>query len=216
MANGNAKGDFLASVSLIRAIINELDTSDEKVAHLKPIVAIWGSARLSPKDKAYKDAKELAKCLADKSYNIMTGGGPGVMEGANLGAMEAGRQSVGLNISLPSEQEPNSYQNVRLFFDYFFTRKMVFNRHSVGFVAFPGGFGTMDEVMEIMTLMQTKKMPRKPLVLFETYFWQPYINWIKDTMLNHNMISSEDMDMFLVTDSIDETVSYIDRHYKSV
>ena len=179
----------------------------------KPAVTIFGSARTKPEDKYYKDAYDLAARLAHKGFNTWTGGGPGIMEAVNKGAFESnakGIDSVGLNISLPNEQEPNDYQTVGVNFHYFFTRKLCFVKYAQAIVAFPGGFGTFDETFEVVTLIQTQKIKKVPIILYDKNFWIPFINAIKTQMIYENeMISSEDMDLFILTDNIDDIMNII-------
>lgn len=175
--------------------------------HVGPAVTIFGSARVGPENKYYQMASNLAAKLAEQGIAVITGGGPGIMEAANKGAYEAKGQSIGLNISLPMEQVANSYQTITLNFHYFFCRKVMFVKYATAFVCFPGGFGTMDEFFESMTLIQTGKSGKFPVVLIGTEFWAPLINWVRTTMLGEfNYISPADMDLFTVTDDLDEAV----------
>jgi uncharacterized protein (TIGR00730 family) len=185
----------------------------DMLAGLPPGVTVFGSARTSPQAAEYDWARVTGRKLAEKSYAVITGGGPGIMEAANRGAFEAGGTSVGLNISLPAEQEANAYQNISLDFHYFFIRKMMFVKYAVGFIIFPGGFGTMDEFFEAMTLIQTGKSRRFPVVLVSRRFWAPLFDWMRDTMLaQYGNISAGDMSLFHLTDDVDEAVRIIDEH----
>ncbi|MFH1549345.1 MAG: TIGR00730 family Rossman fold protein, partial [Planctomycetota bacterium] len=174
-----------------------------------PCVTVFGSARLKPSHKYYKKTVSIAKQLVKRGFNIMTGGGPGIMEAANRGAQEADGLSVGLNIELPFEQAPNKYIDKLVTFHYFFVRKVMFLRHSVAFVLMPGGFGTMDELFEALTLIQTKRTKRFPVVLIGKDFWNKVIEWITRTMIRFKTISREDTDLFILTDSIKEAVDHI-------
>ncbi len=190
-------------------IISEFVEGMEELAAVAPCVTVFGSARLKPSNKYYKKTMTLSKKLVKKGFNIMTGGGPGIMEAANRGCQEAGGMSVGLNIDLPFEQYANPYIDKLVNFHYFFVRKVMFLRHSVAFVLMPGGFGTMDEMFESLTLIQTKKTKQFPVVLVGKEFWSEMIDWITRTLLRFKTISPEDMDLFVLTDSIDEAVDYI-------
>lgn len=173
-------------------------------------VTFWGSARLSPKDPYYKLAEELAAKLAKKGFSVISGGGPGIMEASNVGAFKVGGKSVGLNIELPFEQKLNPYTTESLNFDFFFSRKVMLTFASEAYIYFPGGFGTLDEFFEIITLMQTKKIEKLPVVLMGSDFWNPLIKWFeKDLLKKHKTISKEDLDLFVVFDDINEAYKYI-------
>ncbi len=181
-----------------------------------PCVSIFGSARTPSDHPNYAIADELAFQICKKGYGIITGGGPGIMEAANKGAHRAGGKSVGLNIDLPFEQNHNPYidQDKSLEFDYFFVRKVMFVKYAQGFVVLPGGFGTLDEFFESVTLIQTQKIGKFPIVLYGKSFWSGLIDWIKDTMIaSHQNASESDLDIFFVADSIDEAVDHIDHFY---
>lgn len=183
----------------------------DMLSNLPPGVSIFGSARTTPETAEYEWARVTGRKLAEKGYAVITGGGPGIMEAANRGAFEANGTSVGLNISLPQEQEANPYQNVSLDFHYFFIRKMMFVKYAVGFIIFPGGFGTMDEFFEAMTLIQTGKTRKFPVVLVSSAFWAPLFDWMRDTMLaKYGNISPGDLSLFQMTDDVDEAVRVID------
>ncbi len=191
-------------------IMAEFVDGFEAMGRLGQAVSVFGSARTSPDAKHYRDAEELAGKLVAQGFGVITGGGPGIMEAANKGAFEAGGTSVGLNISLPNEQSGNGYQNISVDFHYFFARKVMFVKYCLGMVCFPGGFGTMDEFFESMTLMQTGKTPRGPVVLFGSKFWSPLVAVLKNTLLDeYETISPEDLDLFVVTDDIDEAVTHL-------
>lgn len=174
-----------------------------------PGVTIFGSARTKPNSPDYQKAETLGKLLVQAGFSVITGGGPGIMEAANKGAAEAGGYSVGLNIKLPMEQEPNPYANLKLEFKYFFIRKVMLAKYSVAFVFFPGGFGTMDEMFEILTLIQTKKIRPVPVVLVDKSFWKPLYSWLSKTLLPAGKISPSDMEIFKVLDEPEEIVNYI-------
>ena len=191
-------------------IMSEFVDSFETLAGLGPAVSVFGSARTSPSNRYYKLAVECGRRLVEKDFAVITGGGPGIMEAANRGALEAGGTSVGLNISLPKEQEPNRYQNVELDYRYFFVRKVGFVKYSCGFVIFPGGFGTMDEFFESLTLMQTLKIAPFPVVVFGSEFWKDLLGWMRTVMLEQfGNIGKDDLDLFVVTDDVDEAADFI-------
>lgn len=172
-------------------------------------ITIFGSARTQPDDIYYQKAEELARKLVGRGHAVITGGGPGIMEAANKGAYEAGGQSVGFNIDLPMEQEPNPYLNIDVDFRYFFCRKVMFLKKAFGVVVFPGGFGTLDEMFEVLTLIQTGKAAKIPVYVIGKDFWQGLMDWIDDKMDNV-MISHEDLDLFSVEDDIDAVVELIE------
>jgi hypothetical protein len=198
-------------------IMSEFVEGYEKLAKIGPCVSIFGSARTHPDDKYYKIAEQLAFQLCKKGYGVISGGGPGIMEAANKGAHEAGGKSVGLNIELPFEQHFNPYvdDDKRLNFDYFFVRKVMFVKYAQGFVVLPGGFGTLDEFFEALTLIQTNKIAKFPIVLMSKSFWGGLIEWMKSTLLEtNNSISKEDLDIFYLADDVEEAVNYIDNFYQ--
>ncbi len=178
------------------------------LAELKQAISIFGSARIKPEDPFYAAAEEIATKLVHHGYAVITGGGPGIMEAANKGAAEAGGISVGLGIELPHEQGINSYVNLGMNFNYFFARKVMFLKYAQGYIAMPGGFGTLDELFEAFTLTQTRKVRHFPIVLFGTKYWSGLAGWIKDTLLADGYISEPDLDLFLVTDDVDEAVAH--------
>lgn len=182
-------------------IMAEFTEGFEELASVGPAVSIFGSARTEPEDKYYKLATETASELVKAGFAVITGGGGGIMEAANKGAIEAKGQSIGLNIELPTEQLPNEYQNLSLNFRYFFCRKVMFLKYAHGFIVFPGGFGTMDEFFESLVLIQTLKQATFPVVLMGSDFWNGLVDWIKSKMLgDHTYISPGDMDVFTVVD----------------
>jgi len=190
-------------------ILAEFVEGFEVLPRVYPGVTIFGSSRTKPDDPDYKKAEKLAELLVRAGFSVITGGGPGIMEAANKGARNAGGYSVGLNIRLPMEQEPNPYANIKLDFRYFFVRKVMFAKYSVAFVFFPGGFGTMDEMFEILTLVQTRKIRPVPIVLVDKQFWKPLINWFTKTLIPEDKISPQDLEIFKVLDEPEEIVNYI-------
>ncbi|MEM1330460.1 MAG: TIGR00730 family Rossman fold protein [Planctomycetota bacterium] len=192
-------------------IMAEFVEGFDTLALLPDSVTVFGSARTKPDHPDYIKAVELARKLGESGRTVITGGGPGIMEAANKGAYEAGASSVGLNITLPHEQEPNPYQTHRLHFEYFFVRKVMFVKYAKAFVIFPGGFGTLDELFESLTLMQTEKIDPFPVVLIGTDFWNEVLHWLGDTLRDrYATISPEDLKLFRVTDDVDQAVSFIE------
>jgi len=192
-------------------IMGEFVEGFDTLADLERAVTIFGSARTAPDDPIYQSAVEVARALGEAGFATITGGGPGIMEAGNRGAQEAEARSVGLNIELPFEQHVNPYVNESFPFHYFFARQTTSLKYASAFVIFPGGFGTMDEFFESMTLIQTGKMRRFPVVLFGTDYWGGLLDWIRATMLKEGKISECDMDLFLLTDSTVETCDFIIR-----
>ena len=197
-------------------IMSEFVNGYETLSRIGPCVAIFGSARIREDSPYYQKAVETGAKLVERGFGIVTGGGPGIMEACNKGAHEAGGKSVGLNILLPHEQHSNPYidQDKCLNFDYFYIRKTMFTRYAQGFIAFPGGFGTLDELSEALTLMQTDKIADFPIVMFGSEFWNPLVDWFKHTLLKEKMISEEDFEIFHVVDDVDKAVEIIDEFYK--
>jgi hypothetical protein len=173
----------------------------DTLAEIGPAVTIFGSARVRPGDAVYAEAQETARLLAEAGYVIITGGGPGIMEAGNRGAQEGGAPSVGLNIELPFEQGTNPYVEIAVNFRYFFVRKTMFVKYAQAFVIFPGGFGTLDEFFESLTLIQTGKVTNFPVILFGSAYWNGLLDWLRTTMLAQGMISAADLDLLIVTDS---------------
>ncbi|NJN27782.1 MAG: TIGR00730 family Rossman fold protein [Cyclobacteriaceae bacterium] len=197
-------------------IMGEFVAGFERLATIGPCVSIFGSARTKPDSKYYKMTEEIASSLVEQGYGIISGGGPGIMEAANKGARKAGGKSVGLNIILPHEQSHNIYidPDKLISFDYFFVRKVMFVRYSQGFIAMPGGFGTLDEIFEAITLIQTQKIGKFPIVMVGKKFWGGLIDWLKDTVLQaENNVSEEDFELFHVVDDPQEAVDIIDDFY---
>jgi uncharacterized protein (TIGR00730 family) len=190
-------------------ILAEFVEGFEVLPRVYPGVTIFGSARTRPDDPDYQKAEKLAELLVRAGFSVITGGGPGIMEAANKGARNAGGYSVGLNIRLPMEQEPNPYANIKLEFRYFFVRKVMLAKYSVAFVFFPGGFGTMDEMFEILTLVQTKKIRPVPIVLVDKQFWKPLVSWFTKTLIPENKISTQDLEIFKILDEPEEIVNHI-------
>ncbi len=188
-------------------IQSELVDGIEKLSGLGPSVTVFGSARMSSESPYYKDATTLCRLLGEQGINVLTGGGPGIMEAANLGAFGTAACSIGLNIALPFEQGSNDYQDISLQFRYFFVRKLMFVKHAVAFVAFPGGYGTMDELFEALTLVQTGKIKPSPIILFGSVFWKGLIEWMHDTMQSEGYTSADDEKLFHVVDSVDEALA---------
>jgi uncharacterized protein (TIGR00730 family) len=190
-------------------IMGEFVEGFDELATLTHGISIFGSARSKPDDPDYQAAQETAALLARQGFAVITGGGPGIMEAANRGAFEAGGISIGCNIELPLEQKPNPYQTRGVTFKYFFVRKMMFVKYSLGFVIFPGGFGTFDELFEALTLIQTKKIRDFPVVLFGSKYWNGLMDWIREAVLIGGKISEQDLRLFHVTDSPAEVVEIV-------
>lgn len=191
-------------------IMSEFVQGFELLRNYGLAATFWGSARIMPNDPYYKAAEELAAKLAKKGFTIISGGGPGIMEASNVGAFKVGGNSIGLNIKLPFEQKLNPYTTESLNFDFFFSRKVMLTFSSEVYVYFPGGFGTLDELFEIITLIQTKKIEKIPVVLYGSDFWEPLIKFFeKDLLKKYKTISKEDLELFHVVDSVDEALKYI-------
>src|SRR5204863_7459450 len=187
-------------------IMAEFVDSFETLSQLGPAVTIFGSARTPPGDPYYQASVAIAKGLAKHKLAVITGGGPGIMEAANRGAAEAKGKSVGLNIELPFEQRGNRFANIPINFHYFFSRKVCFVKYSIAFVFMPGGFGTLDEFFEVLTLVQTRRIPEFPLILFGKDYWKGLIRWMKDRLEDSKLISPGDLDLFKITDNPGEAV----------
>ncbi|MFW5659294.1 MAG: TIGR00730 family Rossman fold protein [Bacteroidota bacterium] len=196
-------------------IVSEFVEGFEKLSKIGPCVSIFGSARSQPGEPYYELTVDVAEALAEKGYGIITGGGPGAMEAGNKGAAAKGAHSVGLNIVLPFEQFFNEYIDDALMinFDYFFVRKVMFVKYAQGFVVMPGGFGTMDELFEALTLIQTLKIDRFPIILVGKDFWGGLVDWIQNILLEEKYISPEDLHLFTVVDTAEEVVEYMDEFY---
>ena len=199
-------------------IMGEFVNGYEKMSKIGPCVSIFGSARTKPDHKYYKLAVDVAEKIVEHGYGVITGGGPGIMEAGNKGAHIAGGTSVGLNIELPFEQHDNPYidSDKSLDFDYFFVRKVMFVKYASAYVVMPGGFGTLDEMAEILTLIQTGKTKKIPIVLFGTKFWEGLLKWFEDSLIEMGTISPDDMNLFTVTDDVQEVVDTIFDFYEGV
>src|SRR5271154_1714286 len=200
---------------VIFKVMSEFVGGFEKLAKIGPCVTIFGSARVKEGHPYYKKAEEIAYQLVQQGFGVITGGGPGIMEAGNRGANRGGGKSVGLNIYLPHEQKGNLYidPDKLITFDYFFVRKVMFTKYSQGFIVMPGGFGTLDELSEALTLIQTKKIGRFPIVLVGKKFWANLIDWFKKTLVQEKMINEEDLDLFNLVDTPEEAVAVIDEFY---
>jgi uncharacterized protein (TIGR00730 family) len=192
-------------------IMSELVDGIETLSEIGPAVSIFGSARTKPGDGLYDKGREIAKRLAQEGYAIISGGGGGMMEAANRGAADAGGKSIGLNIQLPFEQKPNKYANVQLDFKYFFVRKVMFIKYAMAYVILPGGFGTLDELFEAVTLIQTRRIRSFPVLMVGSDYWSGLITWIKQRLLAEGKISPEDVDLLRVVDDPEEIVKIIKR-----
>lgn len=196
-------------------IISEFVEAAEKLSEIRPAVSIFGSARSLPDSPIFAQTVEIARKLSDAGFAVISGGGPGVMEAANRGAFEGRAPSVGLNIELPTEQHGNPYQNISLTFRHFFARKVAFVKYAAAYVVMPGGFGTLDELSEALTLIQTRKGRRIPIVLVGTEFWSGLLGWMRNTLAARGMIDTEDLDLMTVTDDPDAVVASIFDFYET-
>jgi len=190
-------------------ILGEFVEGIEELRDLGPAVSIFGSARIKPTDPYYQKTVEIASLLAENGFAIITGGGSGVMEAANKGAAEKNGQSVGLNITLPMEQTPNNYSNTKIEFKYFFVRKFMFVKYAMAYIIMPGGFGTLDEMFEAITLIQTKRVKPFPVILFGSEYWSGLVEWVRARLLEHQMISPHDLDILKVTDDPQEILKAV-------
>jgi len=195
-------------------ILSEFIEGFDELSDIGPAVSIFGSARTKPDDKFYLKTEEIAGRLSEEGYTIITGGGPGIMEAANKGAYEKDGLSVGLNINLPMEQTPNKYQTHSLNFRYFFARKVMFVKYAMGYICLPGGFGTLDEFFEALTLIQTHKIFPLPIILFCSEYWNPLLDFMRNTMFKYKTITAEDLAIIKVTDNSDEVIDIINKHKK--
>lgn len=196
-------------------VMSEFVNGFEKLAKIGPCVSIFGSARTKPEDPNYKKAEEIAAKLVRHGYGVITGGGPGIMEAGNKGARSEAGRSVGLNIDLPFEQQSNIYidHDKLINFDYFFVRKVMFVKYSQGFIVMPGGFGTLDELFEAITLIQTDKIGKFPIIMVGKDYWGGLVDWLKSTMLKHGNISPGDLDLFITVETATEAVQVVDEFY---
>jgi uncharacterized protein (TIGR00730 family) len=193
-------------------IMAEFVEAIDTLSGVKHAVSIFGSARTTPDDPYYQKAETLARLLAQNGFSVITGGGPGIMEAANKGAAEAGGRSVGMNIHLPFEQNPNPYANITIDYRYFFIRKVMFVKYAMAYVVLPGGLGTMDELFEALTLIQTKRIKCFPVILVGSEYWKGLLDWLRKTMLRDNKISQEDLDLFQIIDDPEEIVKHIQKY----
>ena len=196
-------------------IMGEFVEGFDALAEVGPAVSIFGSARVGRRNRYYGAARRLAAALSKQGFAIITGGGPGIMEAANRGAKEAGGVSIGCNIELPFEQGLNEYVDLGMEFRYFFVRKVMFVKYAEGFVIFPGGFGTLDELFEALTLIQTGKVEHFPVVLYGKDYWEGMVQWIREKPLYEEKVSPEDLDLVTITSDIDEATDAITKHYRS-
>lgn len=212
----NVNGDAVESWRVFR-IMAEFVQGFELLRNHGLAATFWGSARTKPDDPYYKAAEELAARLAKKGFSIISGGGPGIMEASNVGAFKVGGNSVGLNIQLPFEQKLNPYTTESLNFDFFFSRKVMLTFASEAYVYFPGGFGTLDEFFEIVTLIQTKKIEPIPVILYGKDYWDPLVRFFKEDLVEkHKTISPEDLEIFYIVDTVDEAFDYIMKETKKI
>lgn len=195
-------------------IMSEFVDGFEQLCSVKPAVSIFGSARIDESHADYKKAQAVAHLLSDAGFSIISGGGPGVMEAANRGAAKGKSVSVGLNIELPKEQVPNKYQNLSVNFSHFFTRKVMFVKYAAAYVVCPGGFGTLDELAEMLTLTQTGKTPKIPVILMNKKFWQPLLDWFENTLCEQGMLTKDNLELFTVVDEPEQVVDEIMKFYK--
>ncbi|MBI5491327.1 MAG: TIGR00730 family Rossman fold protein [Deltaproteobacteria bacterium] len=193
-------------------IMSEFIEGFDELSEIGPAVSIFGSARINKNNKYYRESVEVSSLLSKNGYTIITGGGPGIMEAANKGASLNGGVSIGLNITLPKEQKPNKYQNRSLHFKYFFARKVMFVKYAIGYICMPGGFGTLDEFFEALTLIQTHKIYPFPLILFGKEYWSPLVDFMKKTMIRYKTIDPQDLDFIDLTDDPKEVLAIINRH----
>ncbi len=208
---------MLDSLSVVESwrvfrIMAEFVDSIESLSKVHNAVTIFGSARTRPGDEYYQVAEKLGRTLAENGFSVITGGGPGIMEAANKGAAEAGGRSIGLNIKLPFEQKPNPYANLHIEYKYFFIRKVMFIKYALAYVIMPGGFGTMDELFEALTLIQTQRVKSFPLILMGRDYWNGLLEWLKKSMLDQGMISPADLEMIQVIDEPEEVVKHIKKY----
>jgi len=195
----------------IPGIMSEMQAAAETLREIGWAVSIFGSARLRPDSPYYAISEEIGARLAKAGLTVIAGGGPGIMEAANKGAFQAGGRSVGLNIKLPREASNNQYQTHSLSFDYFYSRKATFFMHSAAYITLPGGFGTLDELFEVLTLVQTRKVPPAPIILIGTTFWAGLIDWIRDKLQGNRLIGPHDLDLITLTDDLDLVIHQIEQ-----
>ncbi len=196
-------------------IMSEFVEATERLEPLRPAVSIFGSARILPADPVYQQTEIIARKLSDAGFTVISGGGPGLMEAANRGAFDGKSAAVGLNIELPREQQPNMHQNVSLYFRHFFARKFMFVKFACAYVVMPGGFGTLDELMEALTLVQTGKAPKMPIIMVGTAFWGGLADWMRDQLVARKLIEPGDIDLMTFLDDPDEIVGTIFKFYET-
>ena len=199
---------------IVFRIMAEFVEGFETLAPIWPSVSMFGGARVGRSSPVYTQAEEIAYLLATRGFNIITGGGPGAMEAANEGAIRGGAHSIGLNIKLPDEQAPNPYADTVIHFDYFFARKVMFVKYACAFVGMPGGYGTLDEMFECLTLKQTGKMKNFPVILFGSEFWSGLVGWLRERVLSEGLMSEADLDLFTVTDSPAEVCRIVEGSWR--
>ncbi|MBN1350676.1 TIGR00730 family Rossman fold protein [candidate division KSB1 bacterium] len=214
LPNGHVDALFIEDSWRVFRIISEFVEGFEELSQVGDCVSIFGSARTPAGHPEYELARSIAKQLVQNNFNIITGGGPGIMEAANRGAQEGGGLSIGLNIELPHEQKPNPYIDKLVSFRYFFVRKVMFIKYAKAFIALPGGFGTLDEICESLTLIQTNKIGKFPVVFVGSEYWKEFISWLKDKLIPGNKISPEDMLLFKVVDTAEEVLEIIQHFYR--
>jgi len=197
-------------------IMAEFVDGFEHLGARQPAVSIFGSARAKAGDREYELAERLGRLLVQRGYSVITGGGPGIMEAANKGASEAGGHSVGLNIDLPFEQRPNPYANLQINFRYFFVRKVMFVKYALAYIVMPGGFGTLDEMSEAITLIQTQKIKPFPVILMVREYWEGLFRWFRETLLQQEKISPSDLEILQITDDPEEAVAIVDRFHRII
>ncbi len=195
-------------------IMAEFVEATERLSAIRPAVSIFGSARIGPDHPYYRQAERVARLLSDSGFSVITGGGPGVMEAGSKGAFHGKGHSVGLNISLPQEQQSNPYQDISLTFRHFFARKVMFVKFAAAYVVLPGGFGTLDELTEALTLIQTGKSLRMPIFLMQSDYWQGLIDWFRQRLVGEGMIDAEDLDLMQLVDEPEQVVEAIFKHYE--
>ncbi len=194
-------------------IIGEFVKGFDKLSGIEPAVTIYGSARVKPGDEQYVKTEEIARRLGEIGFSIITGGGPGLMEAANKGALGTGVKSIGINIELPEEQAPNAYTTLSLTFSHFFVRKVLLVKYATAFIIMPGGLGTLDELTEVLTLMQTHKIKPFPVILFNRHYWKGFLNWLRTSTLANDFISEEDLHLLRVCDDTDEVIETVRRWF---
>lgn len=208
----NNKVVRMPATQQIPGIMSEMQVAADTLQEIGWGVSIFGSARILPDSPYYALSEALGARLAKAGLTVIAGGGPGIMEAANKGAFQAGGRSVGLNIKLPRESSGNHYQTHSLSFDYFYSRKATFFMHSAAYIALPGGFGTLDELFEVLTLVQTRKIPKAPIVLIGVSFWSGLIEWVKSHLLANHLIGPRDLDLLTITDDVDLAMQHIEAH----